>query len=167
MLRLVISRGPSTDAGTFGAATLVGITTWDSLELPWRDNRHRLSCIPPGVYRARLIDGASVGRPKFGMVYELQDVPGRTGILLHRANWAGDVEKGLHSDLEGCLTIGEAVGVLTPAIHGGKPQMAIQRSGAAFDGLMAATGGADIEVEIAWSVGNDPGSFDAPATAVA
>jgi len=167
MLRLVISRGPSTAAGTFGAATLVGITTWDSLELPWRDNRHRLSCIPPGIYRAGLIDGASVGRPKFGMVYLLHAVPGRTGILLHRANWAGDVEKGYHSDLEGCLSIGESVGMLTPDIPGGRPQLAIERSGPAFDGLIAATGGADIEVEIAWSAGNEPGSFDPLATPAA
>jgi len=166
MQRLRIERGPSTDQGTPGVATCGG-RTWHSLELPWRDNRHRVSCILPGVFLARLIDGETVGRPQFGAVYELQDVPGRTGILMHRANWAGDVEKGWHSDLEGCLTIGESTGTLTPDVPGGRPQAAVERSGPAFEELFALTAGADIEVEIVWAPGSEPGSFDPPAEPVA
>lgn len=164
MLRLTIDRGPSTDEGTFGSASIASIS-FESLELPWRDNRHNLSCIPPGVYTAKLINGASVGRPAFGMVYELQSVPGRTGILLHRANWAGDVEKGYHSDLEGCITIGESTGILTPDVPGAKPQEAVERSGPALETLMTLTDGADIEVDVRWGLGAEPGSFDAPAVA--
>ena len=161
MLRLMIERGPSTDAGTFGIASL-GSLIWHSLELPWRDNAHNVSCIPVGTYTAKWIDAATVGRPHLGMVYELQDVPDRTGILLHRANWAGDVSKGYYSDLEGCQSIGEAQGELVPP---GKSDMqpAIERSGPAFDALFALTGGADIEVRVLWSPGNDPGSYDASA----
>src|ERR1700674_3412080 len=98
MQRLTIVRGPSTDAGVFGSASMGGVT-WHSLELSWRNNLHEVSCIPPGLYVAKWIDAATVGRPHLGMVYELQNVPGRTGILIHRANWGGRTDSGLWSDL--------------------------------------------------------------------
>jgi hypothetical protein len=163
MKRLSIERGLSTDAGTFGMAS-IDSTIWHSLELPWRDNQHGISCIPPGVYTAKWIDAATLGAPHLGMVYHVLDVPGRTGILLHRANWAGDTAKGYHSDLEGCLSIGEATGELIPPGRA-EPQMALERSGPAFDALFAITGGADIEVEVKWQAGADPGSYDAPTVA--
>jgi hypothetical protein len=148
--RLVIERGASTDSGTFGIAKM-GALTWHSLELPWRDNAHGISCIPAGIYRATWIDAAELGAPHLGMVYHVLNVPGRTGILLHKANWAGDVAKGLHSDLEGCLSIGESIGQLeTPA---GVLQDAIERSGPAFVDLLLLTGGEDIEVVIRWQAG--------------
>jgi hypothetical protein len=162
MIRMIVERGPSTDEGTFGTASIGGIT-WDSLEQPWRGNQHDVSCVPPGVYKATIYDSPHFGR----QVYLLQGVPGRTDVEIHPANWAGDRDKGWHSDLKGCLTIGESIGILTPDIQGAQPQQAVERSGPAFDALMAITGGAEIAVEIRWAPGADPGSYDAPATPVA
>jgi len=161
MQRLVIERGASTDAGTFGVAQL-GTMVWHSLELPWRDNKTGLSCIPPGVYHAIIFWSPHFNRN----VYLLQAVPDRTDVEVHPANWGGDVAKGLYTDLKGCLSIGESIGELVPPGHT-EPQAAIERSTSAFEALMAITLEQDIEIEIRWAPGEEPGSFDAPATPVA
>jgi hypothetical protein len=105
--RLVLIRGASTDHGTPGVllredASLVA----HSLELPWRENRRMRSCIPPGSYRARYVVTAK--RP--AGVYLLEGVPNRSSILIHSGNVAGDVEKGLESDVLGCILLGQTRG---------------------------------------------------------
>jgi hypothetical protein len=66
---------------------------WYTVELPWKDNERRVSCIPPGTYQ--MIQHYS---PKFGPCYWLQDVPGRSEILIHPANY--------YSQLLGCIAPG-------------------------------------------------------------
>ena len=56
-----------------------------TLELPWLENKRRESCIPPGSYRA--IKHQS---PRFGATLWLQDVPGRSEILIHFGNYRRD-----------------------------------------------------------------------------
>lgn len=86
-----------TDEGTFG--TLSFGSSWvRSVELPWRDNRRQRSCIPEGRYRCEVVTS-----PRFGRVYGLQNVPGRSHILIHSANLAGDVDKGWETQLHGCI----------------------------------------------------------------
>ena len=92
-----LRRAPSTDQGTFGVLTF-GTQTVRTLELPWRDNRRQVSCIPPGSYRCSIVKS-----PKFGRVYHLASVPGRSAILIHSANLAGDVDKGYTTQLQGCI----------------------------------------------------------------
>jgi hypothetical protein len=41
--------------------------------------------------------------------FRLEQVPGRTGILIHRGNFAGDRAKGYRSDVDGCILVGSAV----------------------------------------------------------
>lgn len=106
-MRLSLLRGPSTDHGTFGTLFRPdGSRMAYSLELPWRENQRRVSCIPPGVYPARWIVTAK--RP--AGVYLLTGVPGRDSILIHSGNVAGDVSKGLESDVLGCILLGLARG---------------------------------------------------------
>ena len=62
-----------------------------SIELPWKDNRARVSCIPEGRYE--LIKTWS---PKFDRHLQLLNVPQRWYILIHPANDA------LH-ELKGCI----------------------------------------------------------------
>lgn len=162
MQTLTIERGVSTDEGTFGVAS-IGNISWHSLELPWRDNLPNLSCVPPGVYRASIVHSPHFGRD----LYLLQGVPGRSDVEIHPANWAGDVQKGYHSDLKGCLSVAEEIGYLTPPGRSDLLQMALERSTPAFDALMALTGRADIEVDIRWQPGAEPGSYDAPVAPVA
>lgn len=75
-------------------------------ELPYRDNKRNVSCIPSGVYTCQWN-----WSPRFNrLTYEILNVPGRTGIRFHPANFFGDVAKGFKSELNGCVALGERVG---------------------------------------------------------
>jgi hypothetical protein len=65
----------------------------DTLELAWKDNKRRVSCIPEGEYK--VIKHVS---PKFGECIWFQDVPNRSEILAHRGNY--------HTDILGCVLLG-------------------------------------------------------------
>lgn len=103
-----ILRYESTDQGTFG---LVRCPAQDiklhSIELPWRDNQPNVSCIPAGKYRCFVRQTS-----KYGMAYEVGEVPGRTAILIHLGNWAGDTEKGFRSNSYGCILLGLCRGIV-------------------------------------------------------
>lgn len=70
-----------------------------TLELPWKDNRPNISCIPTGVYRGGPHNGA-----RFKDVFALQDVPGRAAILIHAGNRTADIQ--------GCILPGMAAGTM-------------------------------------------------------
>lgn len=149
MDRLVISRKPSTDQGTPGTAELLnaaGIELWVGvdMELPDRGNAPDISRILAGVYVAKYYFSSLFGRN----VYHLQDVPGRTSVEVHIGNFAGDKSLGWYSDVLGCTVLGTEIGKLVPP-HPGytRPQTACLNSTVAYDAFVAATGGADIEVE--------------------
>jgi hypothetical protein len=78
-----------------------------SLELPWKDNRSNVSCIPPGTYHVKIRIS-----PKYGRVYWVTKVKGRTYILMHSGNYAGEIEEGLKSHTNGCLLLGRIRGWL-------------------------------------------------------
>jgi hypothetical protein len=71
------------------------IFTFFGLELPWKDNTRKISCIPEGSYK-------TVGRrtPKFGDHFHITDVPNRTWILIHQGNYTRQIQ--------GCLLVGDA-----------------------------------------------------------
>ena len=140
MKTLYIGRNQSTEQGTFGVATL-GEFTWTSLELPWRNNAPDISCIPPGTYYAQIKPSLHFNRD----VFLLQNVPGRSDVEIHGANWAGDVSKGWHSDLRGCLTLGTHRAVLP---YQGKLQDAVVNSWASVQQLVDAAGD-ELEIVIA------------------
>ncbi len=101
-LKVVLSREPSTDDGTYGKLVLPDGTSFETIELPWRQNRPMVSCIPEGSYRCEYIVSQ-----KFGNVYELKGVRGRSAVLIHAGNRAGDQTKGLKSDSLGCILLGK------------------------------------------------------------
>ena len=92
-----LTRSPSTDQGTFGVLAFGGRVV-HTLELPWRENRAQRSSIPAGAYRCALVKS-----PKFGRVYNVTNVPGRSAVLIHSANLAGDMELGYTTQLHGCI----------------------------------------------------------------
>jgi hypothetical protein len=100
-------REPSTDEGTFGVFALDSGLTFRTAELPWRNNARRVSCIPKGVYECRWRTS-----PRFGPCYRIEDVPGRSEILFHAGNFAGDRSRGFQTDVEGCILLGLDVGVM-------------------------------------------------------
>ena len=74
----------------------VGDFKFVTLELPWKNNQRRISCIPPGTYK-----GVKRTSPKYGLHVHILDVPGRDLILMHNANYV--------TQLEGCVAVGEAI----------------------------------------------------------
>src|SRR3990167_10566119 len=111
-MRFTIKRTHLLSEGTFGVLDCDGIPFAVSIELPWRDNQQDISCIPTGMYICKRIDS-----PKFKETFEVQSVPNRTHVLLHKANTI--------SDLHGCIGIGLYFGQLTG-------QVAVLESGRAF-----------------------------------
>ena len=79
-----------------------------TMEPPWLDNIRSRSCIPEGVYRVMIKESG-----KYGRVYEVQKVPGRSDILFHSGNFGGDEESGLKSDTDGCILPGREHGILS------------------------------------------------------
>lgn len=142
---LTVRRGPPSDEGTFGTATLDdGGVPFDSVELPWRANAVGKSSIPIGTYRAALVFS-----PHFGtQVYQLQGVPGRSFIEIHPGNWGGDVDLGFYSDLLGCIALGHGTGLLQPPEASFRVQKAILNSRAAMKDFMDRCAGEPIQVQI-------------------
>ena len=100
-MELVLVRQKTGDMGTHGV--LVTPTQYFfSLELPWKDNRQDVSCIPNGRYLCQLVYSNKFKRK----TYLLRGVPNRSWVRIHRGNYAGDESKGYRSDVEGCILIG-------------------------------------------------------------
>lgn len=100
-MELVLQREESTDSGTYGTLRLPDGTTLHVLELPWIENKPRVSCIPAGQYKAKKRQTTS-----FGMAYEVMNVPSRSGILIHAGNYAGNAAKGMKANSQGCILLG-------------------------------------------------------------
>lgn len=115
-----ITRGPSTDDGTFGKYVSDSGFSCATGELPWRDNKPNLSCVPLGKYVALWAWSASHNCN----LYLLQNVPGRTAVEIHKGNLCGDILQGRASDVQGCCLLGMATAIFTTgSIKVGKPPM--------------------------------------------
>ena len=66
---------------------LVGGKTFYTLELPWRDNKPFVSCIPEGKYPTYVF-----AHDRWGDVIGLKNVPGRSEILIHPGNYIENTE---------------------------------------------------------------------------
>ena len=72
------------------------IFDFKTLELPWKDNRRGVSCIPEGTYES-VKEGPTVHRPY--IYFRLPNVPGRSGILWHPGTYT--------SHIKGCTLPGD------------------------------------------------------------
>ena len=88
-------RDQSDDTGTFGRLIYDSSVVAYTLELPWKDDRPDVSCIPLGTYQ--VIPHNSHEHPN---VWEITNVPNRSEILLHSGNFL--------SDTKGCLLAGDS-----------------------------------------------------------
>lgn len=109
-LVLTLDRGLSTDQGTPGVLSTLGFSVL-TLELPWRDNATNVSSIPAGDYPIEFVK-ARRSFSGFRWLYWVKDVPGRSGILIHVGNFAGDRALGLRTDSWGCILPGLRMGAL-------------------------------------------------------
>src|SRR4051812_13173320 len=101
----------------------------ETVERPHHSFSEDHPCIPEGVYTAKRYNS-----PTHGHVWMLQDVPGRTEIEIHVANWP--------MELLGCIAPGQAFGC--DSINN---QWGVKQSKVAFDRLMQATAG-EVQIEI-------------------
>ncbi len=67
--------------GTNGTLACKGFTICATIELPWKNNCARISCIPEGRYSL-----SKRYSPHFKSHFMLEDVPDRQYILIHSAN---------------------------------------------------------------------------------
>lgn len=107
MRSATLLRNPTTDEGTFGVILLDNNITFSTGELPWRNNKNGVSCIPVGTYIAYWFNS-----PKHGWCYQLKNVPKRSMVQIHSANYMADKTLGKLSELEGCIALGKSIGVL-------------------------------------------------------
>lgn len=86
-----------------------------TLEPPWKDNQHDISCIPAGVYTC-----VPYSSPKHPDTWEVTNVPNRTAIHFDVANYANDIYQGdelVHKcELLGCIALGFGLVLGTPML---------------------------------------------------
>lgn len=75
--------------GTNGELFIKGKKIGNTIELPWKNNTRRVSCIPEGSYKLR-----KRYTTMFGLHCLVEDVEGRDGILIHAFNDALRESKG-------------------------------------------------------------------------
>lgn len=97
----LLTRSASSNDGTLGEIfNPDGTHLCYSCELPWLDNAPDTSCIPTGTYSC--MPHNSADHPN---TWELQNVPGRTAVLIHNGN-AAEV------DSKGCILVGDSYGTI-------------------------------------------------------
>lgn len=79
--------------GTFGILVYRGKPLATTCEDPWFDNHKNVSCIPEGKYSCSRHNGT-----KYQEVWRVEDVPGRSAILIHNGNTI--------KHTEGCILVG-------------------------------------------------------------
>lgn len=94
MKSITLKRVTTIEDGTFGVLIDELVPFALTLELPWKDNKPWVSCIPSGIYLCKRIKS-----PKFGNTFEITEVPGRYDILFHRGN--------IKKNTQGCVVVGE------------------------------------------------------------
>ena len=100
---LVVSRILSNDELTLSECyirdehTGIILLEFYGIELPWKNNQRRISCIPANDYVAAAVRRYS--NNKYALW--VQDVPGRSEIMVHQANYPRDVL--------GCLGPGRSI----------------------------------------------------------
>lgn len=134
MQKVQIFRTNKSDQGTFGNLVSDGFNCVTG-ELPWHDNKNGISCIPEGTYICKIIDS-----PKHGKCYQVMNVPKRSMIEIHSANWMGDAPK-WKKQLEGCIALGDMVGTLDG-------QLAVLRSKVTVDAFEKYMNDEDFELTI-------------------
>jgi hypothetical protein len=90
---MIITRAHYSDKQVIGFGECNGLT-FATLELPWKQNEKRVSCIPHGKYKC-----VKRTSQKYGVHWHITNVPNRSLILIHSGNF--------HTDILGCVLVGE------------------------------------------------------------
>lgn len=110
MLKVSLARHTYSPIATLGTLSVRG-ELLHTIERPWVRNAKNISCIPEGTYTVRRYSST-----KYPNAWEVLDVPGRTHILIHVANYATDVE--------GCIGLGTEIMETTYGVAKSRQAMA-------------------------------------------
>jgi len=66
-----------------------------TLELPWLENKSRVSCIPKGNYECKYTVSPRFKRK----LYLITNVPNRSGVRIHPGNY--------YTQIQGCILVGD------------------------------------------------------------
>jgi hypothetical protein len=134
-MKAVITRDKLQEAQTLGTLVLKDdegkkLFSCKTLELPWLDNKRNESCIPLGYYKVAPRQSA-----RYNKHYHIQDVPGRSFVLIHIGNF--------NTQTKGCILVGEKLADINA--DGYKD---VTSSKATLKKLLAlAPGGFDLEIK--------------------
>ena len=118
-----LERDDQDDRRTFGQFVADdGTLICQTLELPWRDNQHDISCIPQGSYLCKYQWSPEHGK----YLYWVTGVPGRADIEIHIGNFVVPTADHPTPDSKGCILCGTQ-----------RDDPAIDFSTAGFDKFMA------------------------------
>lgn len=91
---VILKRIKERDGGTFGVFLTPELNSiCVSMELPWLENQHQVSCIPIGNYMVEQFT-----HDKLGRIFRILNVPDRDYIYMHGANWP--------TQIKGCIAPG-------------------------------------------------------------
>ena len=93
-MKMLLKSAPSSLESTIGDLYIDGAHECVTLELPWRQNRPQVSCIPAGTYQIGFKFSPHLGY----RVPLVLGVPDRSEIEMHIANSA--------KDIRGCIGVG-------------------------------------------------------------
>lgn len=90
---------------TYGCLVHEGRPRWLTVELPWRNNERKVSCIPPGDYPCMRYKSY-----QHGDTYLVTEVPGRSLIMFHPGNSSVDTKGCILPGME-FSRVGESWGI--------------------------------------------------------
>jgi len=98
MRKVEISRDSASTVQTLGQLNIYEdnniVYSCKTLELPWKNNEKRVSCIPEGQYKVVKRNSA-----KYGDHFHITNVDNRDYILIHSGNY--------HTQILGCVLVGK------------------------------------------------------------
>lgn len=92
-MNFTLKRDTYNQKETLGKLSTDGLHLCETLELPWKENKRNISCIPKGTYK--MVKRYTAAR---GWHLRIINVPGRSLILIHSGN--------THKDIQGCICPG-------------------------------------------------------------
>lgn len=98
-VNLLLIRDTLNEVSTMGTLFLNGEEFCHTLELPWKENKRSISCIPAGEYEARIRLPRESGTRNYIHLL-VKDVPNRSYILVHIGNTT--------KDTKGCILVGQS-----------------------------------------------------------
>lgn len=84
--KLTIKRLSDNGYQTLGLLYNPSTTVYHTLELPWKNNEHQISCIPKGIY-----DVVKRYTKERGWHFHILNVPDRDIVLMHVGNYFTDI----------------------------------------------------------------------------